>query len=231
MPSKSPKEYTQAEVNVWLNSIGLGGQIEAFKENAIDGAMLVTLTETDLTGDLGLSSLQARKFLQSLDFAKSLADDAGGGDPQLLAALQQEIAKLKEENANLLAINKELQAELMPSKPPAPASPQYQQAYVPAPAPPQYQQAYAPAPAPPQYQQAYAPAPAPHQHHAPSRQGAPVVAGAGKGALKGATLGAIAGAISGDPRQGAKMGAAVGAAAGGMDGLASRRRQRLGRRF
>ncbi|KAG7337106.1 SAM domain sterile alpha motif-containing protein [Nitzschia inconspicua] len=218
MPSKSPKEYTQTEVNVWLNSIGLGGHIEAFKENVIDGAMLVTLTETDLTGDLGLSSLQARKFIQSLDFAKSLADGAGGGDPQQLAALQQEIAKLKEENANLLAINKELQEELMPPKPPVPA-------------PPQYQQAYAPAPAPPQYQQAYAPAPAPHQHHAPSRQGAPVVAGAGKGALKGATLGAIAGAISGDPRQGAKMGAAVGAAAGGMDGLASRRRQRLGRRI
>ena len=43
MPSKAPKDYTQAEVDVWLNSIGLGSKVDAFKENGIDGNMLVTL--------------------------------------------------------------------------------------------------------------------------------------------------------------------------------------------
>jgi SAM domain (Sterile alpha motif) len=165
MPSKSPSEYTQAEVNVWLNSVGLGSKIDVFKENVIDGAMLVTLSEADLTGDLGLSSLQARKFAQSLDFAKSLADGGGGGaSSEQLAALQRENARLREEVASLTAINMELQEQLMPTPKPA--------AYAPAPAP--QQQPYAPAPAP---QQHYAPAPAPRRH------GAPVLAGAGGGAL------------------------------------------------
>lgn len=147
MPSKHPSEYTQAEVNVWLNSVGLGSKISVFQENAIDGAMLVTLSDADLMGDLGLSNLQARKFSQSLDFAKSLAEGGGGGGADAIS-LQQENAKLREEVSNLKAINKELQDQLMP---PAPA-----------PAP----QAYAPAP------QAHAPTPAPQRHGAPVMTGA-----------------------------------------------------------
>jgi cell division protein FtsB len=161
MPSKSPSQYTQEEVSVWLNSVGLGSKVDVFKENGIDGQMLVTLTEADAMGYLGLSPLQARKFALSLDFAKSLADgNGGGGNPQLVEALQRENAQLREEVANLKAINKELQDQLMP---PAPA---------PAPPPQQYS---APAPAPPP-QHHYAPAPAP-------RPIAPVLVGAGGGAL------------------------------------------------
>jgi cell division protein FtsB len=159
MPSKSPSQYTQEEVSVWLNSVGLGSKVDVFKENGIDGQMLVTLTEADAMGYLGLSALQARKFALSLDFAKSLADGSGGvGNPQLVEALQRENAQLREEVSNLKAINKELQDQLMP----------------PAPAPPQ-QQYSAPAPAPPP-QHHYAPAPAP-------RPIAPVLVGAGGGAL------------------------------------------------
>ena len=167
MPSKAPKEYTQAEVNVWLNSIGLGSKIEAFQENAIDGPMLVTLTEEDLTGSMGFTSLQARKFKQSLEFATGLADGGGGGgaDAGELAALKEQNAKLAEEIANLKAINKELADQLAPEPAPAPAP------------------AYAPAPAPP-----------PSHHKGPSVAGG-AVRGAGGGALKGATLGAIGGAI------------------------------------
>jgi hypothetical protein len=159
MPSKAPKDYTAAEVNVWLNSVGLGSKISAFQENAIDGPMLVTLTEDDLTSSMGFTSLQARKFQQSLEFAMSLAEGGGGGAyPEELASLRAENARLREEILNLKAINKELADQLTPRQAPAPAP-----------------AAYAPAPA------AYAPAPAPHRHAPPP--GAYVVAGAGGGAL------------------------------------------------
>mmetsp|Transcript_25074 Transcript_25074/g.44466 ORF Transcript_25074/g.44466 Transcript_25074/m.44466 type:complete len:209 (+) Transcript_25074:63-689(+) len=208
MPSKSPSEYTQQEVAVWLNSIGLGSKIDGFKENAIDGAMLVTLTPDDLTGDLGFSSLQVRKFQQSLEFANSLAEGGGGGgDPEKLQALEEENQRLKQQITDLKMKNKELYEKLSSSTQSAP---------VPAPPPPQ---AYSHPP--PQTHRAPAPAPRP--------AGAPVIRGAAGGATKGAVMGAIGGAIAGDAGQGAKMGAAMGAAGGGMGGLAQRRRQRMRR--
>ncbi len=143
---------------MWLVSVGLGTHVDGFKMNGIDGAMLVTLTDADLIGDLGFSNLQARKFAQSLEFAKSLAQGGGGGggggSSEQLRALQAENARLREEVASLTMINKELQQQLAPNLASVHAPPP--QAYAPAPAP----QAYAPAPAP----QAYAPAPA---HHRP----------------------------------------------------------------
>jgi hypothetical protein len=211
MASKPPSLYTQEEVAVWLNSVGLGAKIDDFKANAIDGAMLVTLSAEDLTGDLGFSNLQARKFSQSLDFAKSLAASGGtegGADPEYTKDLEEEVERLKNEIASLRLINKQLHEQLSGGTP----------QYAPAPAPPP-QEYRAPAPAP----QRYAPAPAPQQH----RAGAPVIKGAAGGALRGATIGAIGGAIAGDPAKGAAMGAAMGAAGGGLDGLAARRRQRL----
>jgi ABC-type transport system substrate-binding protein len=216
MPSKYPSEYTQEEVNVWLNSIGLGSKVDEFKENAIDGSMLVTLSPDDLQGDLGLSNLQVRKFQQALDFAVSLAaGGSGGGDNERLAALEGEIQKLREENASLKMINKELYEQINNAGRTTAYAP------APAPVPPPQQQYHQQQPPPPQ--QYYAPAPAPHrnEHH--------VVKGAAGGAAKGAVIGAIGGAIAGDPAQGAKMGAAMGGASGGMQGI---RRQRLGaRRF
>jgi len=161
MPSKSPSEYTQQEVAVWLNSIGLGSKIDGFKENAIDGAMLVTLTPDDLTGDLGFSSLQVRKFQQSLEFANSLAEGGGGGgDPEKLQALEEENQRLKQQITDLKMKNKELYEKLSSSTQSAP---------VPAPPPPQ---AYSHPP--PQTHRAPAPAPRP--------AGAPVIRGAAGGA-------------------------------------------------
>jgi hypothetical protein len=163
---------------------------------------LVSLTEEDLKNDLGLSNLQARKFIQSLDFAQSLSETSrgGGGGGAELAALQEENEKLKKEIQHLKMINKDLHEKLAATGAPPP-------------------QARAPAPAP-----RPAPAPAPHRSG-----GGEVIKGAGGGALKGATLGAIGGAIAGDPAKGAKIGAAMGAASGGMGGLAARRQRRLGR--
>eukprot|EP00529_Nitzschia_sp_RCC80_P033843 CAMPEP_0113494818 /NCGR_PEP_ID=MMETSP0014_2-20120614/29298_1 /TAXON_ID=2857 /ORGANISM="Nitzschia sp." /LENGTH=203 /DNA_ID=CAMNT_0000388713 /DNA_START=99 /DNA_END=710 /DNA_ORIENTATION=- /assembly_acc=CAM_ASM_000159 len=203
MVSKSPSQYSQEEVAIFLNSIGLGSKIDGFKENGVDGALLVTLTEDDLKNDLGMSNLQARKFLQSLDFAKSLSesDGAGGGGGAEVATLKEENEKLKEEIQQLKMVNKDLHEKLAGTSAPPPAP--------------------APKPAP-------APAPAPSSYK--SSGGGEVIRGAGGGALRGATLGAIGGAIAGDAAQGAKMGAAMGGAAGGMRGMGARRQRRLGRR-
>jgi SAM domain (Sterile alpha motif) len=170
-----------------LNSIGFGSKIDIFTENAIDGSMLVTLTENDLKNDIGLSNLQARKFMLSLDFAKSLADSGGGGGAEL-AALREENAKLKAQIEQLKMINKDLHEKLAGSAPPP--------------------QQRAPAPAPP-----HAPAPAPHK----SGGGEVIKGAGGgalKGATLGAIGGAIAGDPAKGAKMGAAMGAAGGGMSG-----------------
>ena len=56
---KNIKEYNVEEIGFWVESIGLDSA--SFKENAVDGDMLCSLTKEDLTGDLGLSSLQGEE--------------------------------------------------------------------------------------------------------------------------------------------------------------------------
>ena len=147
MPSKHPSEYNQQEVNIFLNSIGLGKHIESFESNGVDGAMIVTLTKEDLTNDLEMSNLQARKFQMSLDFATQLAEGGGGsgsGDDggadynnETINSLEDKIRSLEAENSilkedvnGLNDIIEDLQSsqELIP--PPATAP-----AHVPPPAP------------------------------------------------------------------------------------------------
>ena len=104
MPSKHPSDYTQEEVNIFLNSIGLGHKIDSFKENGVDGPMIVTLTKEDLTNDLEMSNLQARKFQMSLDFAKELVEGGGGGSTsgtdhkEIINSLKEQIKSLEDEN-------------------------------------------------------------------------------------------------------------------------------------
>lgn len=113
MSVKKPSQYTQSEVNVWLNAIGLGSKIPAFQENAVDGALLVTLTPEELCGDLGLTQMDIDKFNQALQFSTSIA--AGGGEggqgynDARLFALEQENAQLKAEILDLREIVKVLQ--------------------------------------------------------------------------------------------------------------------------
>lgn len=113
---------------MWLVAIGLGSKVETFKEAGVDGSMLVILSADDF-GELGLSSLQGKKLLTSLEFSKSIAEGGGGGgggaDPALVQQLQDE--------------NMALRAQLE----------QYQRAAAPAPSPPPAA-APAPAPRPPQ---------------------------------------------------------------------------------
>jgi hypothetical protein len=163
MTAKKPSEYTQEEVCVWLNAIGLGSRIPDFQENAIDGPLLITLSVDELEGDLGLSTLQIRKFHQSLEFATSLV--GGGYDQSRLMALETENQRLRQEVASLNEVINVLQVQQNPppSQQPAP-DPHY--GYSPVPAPDPY---YAPAPAPAAY---YAPAPAAYAEPRPSHHSA-----------------------------------------------------------
>jgi len=98
------KDYSVDEVCMWLGYIGLGGEAPQFRENAVDADMLVTLTKEDMTGDLALSNLQAKKVLRSLEFQNNLsAVDCGGADPAAIAALEADNAALKKENDDLKA--------------------------------------------------------------------------------------------------------------------------------
>lgn len=80
MPSstthKHPKLYSQKEVLAFLDSIGLGHLAGIFKENTVDGPLLVVLTDEDLKNELGFTNLQARKFRLSLDKAIGEAEEA-----------------------------------------------------------------------------------------------------------------------------------------------------------
>lgn len=54
------------EVSQYLDFLGLRHIEEKFKENAVDGAMLVDLSEEDLCKELGLLKLQAKKLVTRL---------------------------------------------------------------------------------------------------------------------------------------------------------------------
>jgi len=181
MPGKDPSQYSLDEVCLFVNAVGLGAKADAFRENSVDGSMLVTLGPEDF-GELGLTSLQGKKILRSLEFTAELAKEGGGGgNPAELDALSKENKALRDEN---MALKAQL-AEYTSSRSPAPA------------------------PAP---KAARAPAPSHHSAGAPVVRGAAggaargavlgAVAGAiagdpGQGAKMGAALGGTAGAMGG----------------------------------
>ena len=122
MPGKTPRSYDLDEVCLFLTAIGLESKVDIFRENAVDGDMLVSLEPKDFE-ELGLSGLQSKKVVRSVEFCNSLADESGGGggDPAAMAALQKEIAELKNENAALRAQLKEYSPAPAPAPRPAPA--------------------------------------------------------------------------------------------------------------
>lgn len=125
MPGKDPKDFDLDEVCVWLNAIGLGSKTDAFRENAVDGNMLVTLTDEDMT-ELGLSGLQGKKVTRMVDATRDMANESGGGGGDAAAAkiqaLEKENADLKNEVAALRMQLQELQsARAAPAPAPKPA--------------------------------------------------------------------------------------------------------------
>eukprot|EP00187_Rhodella_violacea_P010693 CAMPEP_0174893984 /NCGR_PEP_ID=MMETSP0167-20121228/8692_1 /TAXON_ID=38298 /ORGANISM="Rhodella maculata, Strain CCMP736" /LENGTH=251 /DNA_ID=CAMNT_0016132939 /DNA_START=40 /DNA_END=795 /DNA_ORIENTATION=- len=251
MSFKQVASYDIDEVCIWLNCIGLGSKVNAFRENAVCGAMLVTLTPEDLCGDLRLTSLQAKKFEKSLATTLAMTSTGGLPDPNAAPAgypgypavdLTPRVQELETENANL-----RYELSTLKQHPPAPFAPNASVPVVPPGAAPPLNGGYPtaqhgaappvpggyppeehhyrpqgyPAPAPPP------PAPAAMAAPPPQRRGPGVLGGAATGAAGGAVKGAIAGAIlpNMSAKDGARAGAAVGGFGGGMKGLKNRVRR------
>lgn len=68
MPSRGPVDWSVADVQEWLvNELQLPPAVAAaFKDNAIAGPDLLTLSDEDLTAELSCKPLQARKIRQAL---------------------------------------------------------------------------------------------------------------------------------------------------------------------
>lgn len=111
---KDLKDFSTQEVGYFLTAAGVGDKVNSFAENGVDGALLLSLTEEDFKNDLGLSGLQSKKVLNAIDFMKS----GSGASSEQVAALQKEVADLKDENVKL---QKELAALKQPKQAPAPA--------------------------------------------------------------------------------------------------------------
>jgi hypothetical protein len=113
MGYKSFTEYNVSEVVVWINAIGMTDRAADFEENAVDGKLLVELTDEDLRSDLGFSGLQAKKFRQKLAFALELTAGGtgnGGGDDGAarIAELEAENTALQNQLNELNAIKRAL---------------------------------------------------------------------------------------------------------------------------
>lgn len=65
-PERPVVDWTIDEVIQYVEYQGLGHVADKFRDNAIDGSVLVDLTAEDLCNDLGLQKLQAKKILQNL---------------------------------------------------------------------------------------------------------------------------------------------------------------------
>lgn len=63
LPAKRARSWSVGDVVEYLESLALPHLAERFRENAVDGQMLLGLTEDDLVRELGVSRLQAKKIM------------------------------------------------------------------------------------------------------------------------------------------------------------------------
>ena len=175
-------EFTTAQVCQWLVAIGLGSQqqvIQNFQSNGVDGKLLLELTANDLTSDLGLSNIQAKKVLLELDFMKELGSSSSAeGNPDAQAKISELMGVIDVLQAQNEALERQVQ-ELTTA----------------------HQQSAA---APATQQQKAAPSQSHHTAGAPVIRGAG--RGAARGALLGAVGGAIAGDAGKGAKIGAAVG-------------------------
>merc|ERR1712113_1254773 len=80
---KHPSEFTAKDVAEFVKATFGDGErgiklVKNFEEHEIDGELMVTLEKDDLTTDLGMTKLQARKFKMALDklLAEPKSDEA-----------------------------------------------------------------------------------------------------------------------------------------------------------
>ena len=79
----------------------------------VDGNLFASLSKEDVTHDLGLSSLQAKKVLLEMEIAHELTSDTGGGrvgaDPEAIKRLEEELQAKNTEIADLKAMLQSMQ--------------------------------------------------------------------------------------------------------------------------
>jgi hypothetical protein len=114
MPGKHPKDYSIDEVCLWVFALGLGDKADTFREAAIDGDMLLRLSDEDFK-ELGLSSLQGKKVMRGIEISVSQAEQDDVGDDS------GRIKELEDENAALRAQLEEYTKAAAPPPAPAPA--------------------------------------------------------------------------------------------------------------
>jgi len=71
---KPPKEWSEAELCIFLVAIGLCERIDEFRKQGVNGSIAITLTKVELEKDLGMSSIQIKKFHAAIEVTTS-----GGG--------------------------------------------------------------------------------------------------------------------------------------------------------
>lgn len=167
---KDPSAFSVDEVCLLLVSLELGHLQDKIRDNGVDGGLLVSLSETELVQDLGLSTLQAKRVTRGIAFCKELAAgtsaSAGGeGTNHRTKELEERIRHLEKENRELKDEVLNLRAALQPE--------------------------------PPRQQQQQQPPPQQQHHQEPRSAGRPVIRGAAGGAARGAVIGAVAGAVAG----------------------------------
>ncbi|KAM4821929.1 NAD(+) hydrolase SARM1 isoform X2 [Urocitellus parryii] len=73
----SVASWKEAEVQTWLQQIGFSHYCESFREQQVDGDLLLRLTEEELQADLGMkSSITRKRFFRELTELKTFANYA-----------------------------------------------------------------------------------------------------------------------------------------------------------
>jgi len=216
-------EWSVDDVVIWLKCLGFAEKSGPFQEEEIAGDIILTLTGEELSEDLGLTKLQAKRAVRSIAFMKFLAEsgiDKIEDNEKKVEDLRINYEGLKRQyydkndkieyyETKIVKLKKEAEAKAKAEAPPIVEA---------KPAPPVVEAKATPQAPPPHHQQ--------QQHHG-RRHGPGVIGGAAGGAAGGALKGAIAGAIlpGMDASDGAKAGAAVGALGGAGRGFRNRRRR------
>ena len=116
---KDFQDFSTQDVCMFLVGIGLNKVVPAIQDNGVDGALMASLSASDLTDDLGLSGLQTKKLLQKIDEYKDMSNSGAAASSS--TANDEAMAKLHQENETLRHQVAQLQAELAQYRRPKPA--------------------------------------------------------------------------------------------------------------
>merc|ERR1712154_396469 len=118
---ENAEDWTVKEVCYWLNRIHLDKYMKAFRDQIIDGSILLRdLDDKMLINELGIKRLHVKKILREIKKLKTkspkLKKENNDTRDQLIQSLRNEIDELKKKNKSLTT---ELQAIKMKSHSPS----------------------------------------------------------------------------------------------------------------